>query len=213
MTKDDLQYISYLISKPYFKGPVLELGGGYGGMTCRDIVHSSGLVYKSTDLFPAEGVDFVANFDTGSGLEEIIADGPFATTLVLNVLEHTFNPIAILDNALRVTAKGGLLVVLTPALWPIHNFPVDCCRLLPDWYRKFGETRNATLVEDSFQYVGFGPVATLRDADGEDHFPIPASERPIYRFYSRAVHKLMNTFGRGLTQPSHVAIAAAFIRE
>ena len=212
MTKDDIEYINQLIKKNMFSGTVLELGGGYGGDTCRPIVESNGLAYQATDLFAAKGIDFVADFETGEGIEELLAAGPFGTTLVLNVLEHTFNPIAVLDNALRVTSKGGLLVALTPALWPIHNYPIDCCRLLPDWYRRFAETRGATLVEDSFQYVGYGHVAESRSPDGQDTFPLPGFHNPIHRFYSRAVHKVMNTFGRGMTQPTHVAIAAAFLR-
>jgi hypothetical protein len=30
----------------------------------------------------------------------------------------------------------------------------------------------------------------------------------VYRLYCRAVHKVFNTFGRGMMQPSHLAIGA-----
>jgi SAM-dependent methyltransferase len=212
MTGDDLVYISEISEASFFRGPVLELGGGYGGLTCRQIVESKGLSYHATDLTAAPGVDFVANFESGEGLDIVIAAGPFSTVLVLNVLEHTFAPIAVLDNALQVLNKAGALVVLTPAVWPLHNFPIDCCRLMPDWYRRYALTRRLCLLENTFQYVGYGRVDAFRKADGQDQFPVPGFRKPMHRCYSRAIHKLFNTFGRGMAQPSHVAIACVLIR-
>jgi 2-polyprenyl-3-methyl-5-hydroxy-6-metoxy-1,4-benzoquinol methylase len=66
-----------------------------------------GLAYQATDLAAGPGVDFIANFETGDGLQEVLEAGPFGTVLVLNVLEHVFDPIAVLDNALAVTSPGG----------------------------------------------------------------------------------------------------------
>jgi SAM-dependent methyltransferase len=158
-------------------------------------------------------VDLVADFESGEGLQDVIAAGPFGTVLVLNVLEHTFNPIAVLDNALRVTAAdGGALVVVAPATWPVHNYPIDCYRFLPDWFRRFAATRGLSLLDESFQYVGYGRVADFRTPDNQDHLPAPDSRNPIHRLYSRAVHKVFNTFGRQMSQPSHVGLAGVFVR-
>ena len=214
MTGDDLKYVSAISTAPFFRGPVLELGGGYGGVTSREVVLSRALSYKATDLTAAPGVDLVADFESGAGIQDVLAAGPFGTVLVLNVLEHAFNPTAVLDNAIRVTGEtGGALVVLTPAVWPIHNYPIDCCRLLPDWYRQFATTRGVSLLEETFQYVGYGRVEAFRGPDGQDHLPAPGSRnQPFHRFYSRAVHKVFNTFGRGMMQPSHVALAGVFVR-
>jgi hypothetical protein len=213
MTDPDLEYIATICTAPYFRGPVLELGGGYGGVTSRGIVESRGMSYKATDLIAAPGVDFVADFETGTGLQEIMTEGPFGTVLVLNVLEHTFEPIAVLDSALKVASPDeGAIVVITPVVWPIHNFPVDCGRLLPDWYRRFAVTRGVSLLDETFQYVGYGHVSAFRTSDGQDHFPVPSQKNPIHRFYSRAIHKAFNTFGRGMANPSHLALAAVFVR-
>ena len=214
MTRDDLTYIAEISMRPFFCGPVLELGAGYGGATCRGIVQSKGLAYQTTGLAAAPGVDFVANFESGEGVEELLAAGPFSTVLVLNVLEHTFDPVTVLDNALLVTAEaGGALVVLTPVVWPIHNYPIDCCRLLLDWYRRFAATRGVPLLEDTFQYVGYGRVDAFRTSDQQDHLPPPGFRSPsLHRLYSRAIHKLFNTFGRGMCSPSHVVLGGVFIK-
>lgn len=212
MTEPDLAFVGALVAAGRITDPVLELGGGYGGTTCREVILASRHRYVATDLNPAAGVDFIADFQTGEGVDEVEAAGPFGTVLVLNVLEHTFNPIAVLDNVVRITAAGGRIVVITPAIWPIHNYPLDCCRLLPDWYRHFAESRRLILEEATFQYIGIGPVATYRTTDGQDHFPLPAVLQPVSRFWSRSIHKLFNTFGRGMSYPSHVAIGVCLVR-
>lgn len=213
MTPEDWEYLSRAFRTFDLPGPVLELGAGYGGMTARDIVEKRGLGYRATDLAFAPGVDLAANFEDGEGLERVVAAGPFGTVLVLNVLEHTFDPIAVLDNVLRVTdSRRGAIVVLTPAVWPIHNYPLDYCRLLPDWYRRFAATRGLKLPDEGFQYVGYGPVAGFRTPEGQDRFPSAGlGHHPIRLSLSRVVHRLFNTHGRGMLQPSHVAVAGVFL--
>lgn len=213
MTGDDLAYVTKLLAEGHIRGSVLELGAGYEGLTCRSLLEAAGLAYVSTDIAEAPAVDIPANFETGEGLSEVAAAGPFGTVLVLNVLEHTFDPLKVLDNAVSVAkVPDGRVVVLTPAVWPLHNYPVDCYRLLPDWYRHYARTRHLKLLEAAFEYVGFGPVAQFRTPEGHDVFPPPGIRRPAHRLYSRVVHRLFNTYGRGMMQPSHVAIAAIFVR-
>ena len=213
MTGDDLAYVTRLLAEGHIRGPVLELGAGYEGLTCRSLLQAAGLTYVSTDIAAAPGVDIAANFETGEGLSETAAAGPFGTVLVLNVLEHTLEPLKVLDNAVSVArVPDGRVVALTPAVWPLHNYPMDCYRLLPDWYRHYARTRQLKLVETGFEYVGFGPVAEFRTPQGPEAFPPPGMRRPAHRVYSRVVHRLFNTYGRGMAQPSHLAIAAIFVR-
>jgi SAM-dependent methyltransferase len=216
MTPNDLTFIKSLNDRGLLKSPVLELGSGYGGETCRQAIESFGHKYFTTDLSPGPGVDYAADFETARGLDQLLAAGPFGSVLVLNVMEHTFNPIAVLDNVVKTTALGGTIITVTPAVWPLHNYPVDCCRLLPDWYRRFAESRSLELPEDYFVFISEdsvqSPVNAFRDANGQDRFPPPRSGRRLSRTYSRAVHKLFRTFGRGMMQPSHIAIGAVFIR-
>jgi hypothetical protein len=212
MTSQDLAYVRKIMELRNFVSPVLELGAGYGGNTCSELCQAAGYEYFATDLYNAPGVDFVANFETGTGVEQIAKSGPFSVVLVLNVIEHVFNPISVLANAVRVTALGGLVVVITPVIWPIHNYPSDYCRLLPDWYREFAAKNGLFLDEGNFWYVGIGPVSAYRTADGQNSFPPAASLKPFYRFYSRGVHKIFNSFGRGMFFPSTVSIGVTFTK-
>lgn len=175
MTGPDLDYIRGLAEGGALEGPVLELGGGYGGATSREIVVAARLEYAATDIQAGPGVEFVADFDGGTGLDALEAAGPYGSVLVLNVLEHPFNLLTVLDNAVRLTVHGGKVAVVAPAIRALHNFPIDCCRLLADWYRQFGQTRKLVLNEESFWYVGTGAICGFMAKDGQEAFPAPVA--------------------------------------
>lgn len=209
MVGTDLDYVRRLIAQNVISGPVLELGTGYGGGTSRSEVEAAKLQYFGTDLLPCTGVDFVADFERSDQMAIFAGVGPFGSVLILNVLEHTFDPIRVLDNAAALLRPGGVLVALTPSVWPLHNYPMDAWRILPNFYEVYAKRRGLELLEGYFEYVGFGPVANFRNADGTYTYPPPC--RPGFRYWaSRIVHKAFNTFGRSMFQPSHLAVAAVF---
>lgn len=200
MTPTDLAYLIAAIDAGLVHGPCLELGAGIPEHSARSLLVGRGIQYCSTDI--AGEVDYVVDFERDDAAEQI--GERFATVLVLNVLEHCFEPIRVLDNACKTLQEHGTCVVITPAVWPIHSYPIDCWRLLPDFYRQYAERRRMELVPDWFRYVG---------ASSSDMSALPppgASE--LHRLYSRAVHKLLRTSGRGTWTRNHVAIGAILRR-
>jgi SAM-dependent methyltransferase len=207
MTSDDLAYVEKLLRSGLLTAPVLELGAGYGGSTCRALIEGAGLTYKTTDIEAGPGVDFVADFEAPDCTAAFGAER-FGTVLVLNVLEHTFLPVAVLDNAVGVSGQGGRVVVVTPSMWPVHNFPRDCQRLLPDWYVTYAERRpGVRLLDSAFEFVGKGSVASFT-RDGERQLPPIATG--LHDRYSRAVHRIFRSSGRGHWTRPHSAIGAVF---
>ena len=188
-------------------GPVLELGVGYGGNTCREIIEGAGLRYFGTDLEKTPAVDFVADFERPEDMKNFSAEAPFGSVLVLNVLEHTFDPIRILDNAISLLKAGGKCAVLTPSIWPLHNYPMDTWRILPNLYEEYARRRGLILDKRFFEYAGHGAVDSFRAADGNYSYP-PSCGGKTRLFWSRAIHKLFNTCGRAMFHPSHVAVGA-----
>ena len=205
MTDNDLEYVKRLMDYKIIAGPILELGTGYGGSTCKDIIVGAGIEYFATDIVPSAGVDFVADFES----EDIRFFFPpsvrFNCILVLNVLEHAFDPIRVLDNTKRLLNDMGLLVIITPVIWTLHYHPVDCCRLLPNWYKRYAETRGMVIVREWFEYLGYGRVDANLDRKGNHQFPLPTSS--LFQYWkSRIVQRLFNTYGRGMAFPNHLPI-------
>lgn len=62
------------------------------------------------------------------------------------VLEHVRLPWIAADELYRITKMGGLCVVATPFLHPIHNCPNDYWRFAPDGYR-------VLFPEDKWDYI------------------------------------------------------------
>ena len=211
MTESDRLFLEKLVREKQITSPVLELGSGHPEHSARKIIVDAGLHFVGTDLFPRSGVDFVANFECVDELKVFEGVAPFGTVLVLNVLEHTFDPVCVLDNALSLVRRGGKLVVITPVVWTLHSFPIDTCRLNPDWYKEYAKRRGLVLDYATFVYLGHGRVEEFNDRNGAYALPPPTGSHLKY-WYSKLVHKALNTFGRGMMFPSHVAIGAVFVR-
>jgi hypothetical protein len=81
---------------------------------------------------------------------------------------------------------------------------MDCWRLLPSFYLEYAKRRRVTLIEETFQFVGQGNVRAFVGPDGKFAYPRPGRSMLHYK-YSKAVHKLFGTFGRGMFFPTHVA--------
>ena len=210
MVSADLAYVERLIRSGALRGPVLELGTGYEGETCRPLVQANGFLYYGTDVQRGPHVDFVADFERPADMAVFDEVGPFGAILVLNVLEHTFDPIRVLDNAATLLKPGGALVLLTPAVWPLHSFPFDSWRVLPDFYREYARRRGMRLLNEYFEYVGVGKVEEFRDKQGHPSFPPPSSQ-PWRLLFGRAVHRCFSTFGRSMFQPSHIAVGVVLV--
>jgi SAM-dependent methyltransferase len=210
MTENDTGYIKTLIKDRVLNGPVLELGAGYGGATCRELITDARLDYYATDIAASEGVTYVADFSNPENIAEVFGNNQFECVLVLNLLEHTFDPIRILDCALGLVRPGGKLIVIAPAVWTLHNYPIDCYRLLPNWYEQYAATRGCDLLPQYFEFVGCGRISNFIDQDGNYQLPSPTTNSKFRYWWSRIIQKIFNTYGRGMAFPSHVAIGAVY---
>ena len=206
MIAADVAYVRRCLAQGWIEGPCLELGAAIAEHSCHAVLEGAGLETVRTDMTPAPDLGFSVDFEAEAAVIDAASGGRrFRTVLVLNVLEHTFDPVRVLDNALALVAPGGALVVITPTVWSLHSYPIDCWRLNPDFYVTYCSRRSLEMVEGSLEFVGFGPAR--RGADG--HFELPAQgASPAHRRWSRLIHKIFNTAGRGQLFPSHVACGA-----
>lgn len=200
MMNADLAYVKTQIDKKVVKGRVLELGSGYGGSTCGPLFRNTELSYFTTDLpgCPSK-VDFQIDFLNPSQYQ---TEHGFDSILILIVLEHVFDLVMLLDNATSLLAEEGIVVLLTPVCWQIHRYPVDCNRLLPDFYREYSRRRKLEIIPDTFVYVNCATPIPIECTSNES-LPRIQSNSIGRRLVSRAIHKIFRTDGRQLyTLPS-----------
>jgi SAM-dependent methyltransferase len=204
MIENDVKYIKKLLESRLLYSPCLELGTGYEGETNRNLLQSAGLSYFGTDIVSGNNVDYVVDFEDSTQVGIQFNSIQFNSILVLNVLEHTFDPIRVLDNVFSILAPNGTCVIITPTVWPLHDYPFDCWRINPNFYEQYCKRRGLNLLYEYFEYIGFNNVKESLDASRAYCLPKPAKSK-FQLMKSKVTHKLFNTFGRGMFFPSHVA--------
>ena len=209
MSPQDAAWVQKLLDAKLLTGPVLDmgvgLGYGYEKGSCRRVIEATGLQYFGTDTAQGPAVDFIANFDNPEDMKSF--GRQFGSILILNVLEHVFDPIKLLDNAFSIVKSGGAVAISTPAIWPLHTCPIDAWRPQPNFYEEYASRRGLVLNREFFEFVGYGRVDSFPRGNNDTYtFPTPCNG---FRYWwSRAIHKTFNTCGRGMAYPSHVSIAA-----
>jgi SAM-dependent methyltransferase len=217
MTPIDADWFVRCHAAGLVKEPLLEVGSARlgGGPNLCDIAKKLGLTQTlGADLEKGDGVDVQVDFGLSKeGFQNGCPLTQFSTICVFNVLEHTFDPITVLSNAWSCLGVSGALLVVAPAIWPLHNYPGDYNRLLPDWYREFARSHKLKLVDDFFCWLsqfGIEPISSF-----ETEFPTYRSRRikgSATRYWmSRIGHRVLNTYGRS-HWATHSAIGAAFVQ-
>jgi SAM-dependent methyltransferase len=82
------------------------------------------------DLVDTPIVDIVCNAE-----EMPVDDCSYDLVLCTQVLEHCTNPQRIVDECHRVLTPGGTLIVTVPSVYPVHGYPADNWRFMPDGLR------------------------------------------------------------------------------
>lgn len=102
--------------------------------------HVQELPYRSLTALEISGEkwkDFgFASYRAAHYPEYDICNGPleddaFDLIIIEQVLEHVFWPFRAVRNAYKMLRPGGTLLITTPFLLRVHNYPVDCSRWTP----------------------------------------------------------------------------------
>jgi SAM-dependent methyltransferase len=93
------------------------------------------------------------------------SDGEFSSVLCTEVLEHVKDPFQVERELRRVTAPGGMLILTTRFVFPIHDAPGDYWRFTPYALRMIfseweivelrAETRTLETLAVLLQRIGF----------------------------------------------------------
>lgn len=210
MTDADVGYVKKVFDAGLIQSPCLEMGVGYEGFNCKALLQSAGMRYFGTDMIPGKDVDYVVDFEKPTeSIEKSFVDiGKFGSVIMVAVLEHALEPIKVLDNAFAILRSGGVCIVIAPAVWTIHNYPIDCYRFNPDFFEEYCKRRSLYLLRDYFEYVGFCKIDSMRNKSKTHVLPLPSQDK-FKVFVSRIIHRLFDTYGREMFFPCHVGIGAA----
>jgi len=203
----DFQFLRGVLRSSEAEGPVLEVGSRYRpeGGNAHDLCRDLGLEWSGADIEPGPGVDLVLDILDDEQVGSVERRWP--TVLVANLLEHVYNPIQALDNCLRLVRPSGLLVVVGPAIWQLHDFPADFWRPMPDFFIEFARRSSCTLEPNGLVWlVGdrLIPVGDLSRA-GQKLAPSKAVDGQLHgrsrAFWSRLANRLSNSTGRVMHFP------------
>lgn len=89
----------------------------------------AGASYIGTDLRDGPGVDRVEDLTRLT-----FSDGEVGTALCLDTLEHCADPLAACRELHRVLRPGGVCVITSVMLFPIHDYPHDYWRFTPEGF-------------------------------------------------------------------------------
>lgn len=206
----DFEYLRHVIAEGLVQGPVLEVGSrawqgevGNAAIVCRQ----AGLQWEGTDIVSGLGVDFVLDILDREAVGSV--GRQWASVLVLNLLEHVYNPIEALENAMTLVQPGGTGVVIGPAVWQLHDYPRDFWRPMPDFFIEFADRNGYEVVPDALMWTVAGKLVPVNKLTIGGQKKLPSISRPgvvevwgtRQAYWSRAVHLLLRTFGRETPYP------------
>ena len=207
MTPGDLDYLRYVSATGLLRGPVLEIGArawqeeGNASGVCREL----GLEWQGADLEP-DGEE-ILRLDILDDDQVSRLSRTWPTVLLFNLLEHVYDPVAALRNAMRLVSPGGVCTVVSPTVWQIHDFPSDYWRPLPDFYTRFANVEGHELLERSARWIvgrRLVPMSAMVE-HGQKLLPSKQSDsaysNKYHGLYSRVIHRIFNTNGRSLFFP------------
>lgn len=113
---------------------VLDLGGVSGA------AYHTPLRLKAADVViwnfsPEARPDLCIDLDAPASFPPFPADRRVA--LAVNLLEHLYNPLALMEWVCRGLPPGGCFIITTPFCYPFHPSPLDFWRFSIQTYERF----------------------------------------------------------------------------
>ena len=218
-TAGDFIFLEHLIHGRLLRGDVLELGsynrqGGDWG-NAKVTIERSGLRWQGADLEAGPGVDFMLDVLDPNAIAAVPRrwDG----VLVMNLLEHVYDPIRAMESALCLVGSGGSLVAVGPAVWELHDFPGDYWRPLPDFFLEFARRNRCEVPENGFRWIVSDRLVDVNGLTRGEQKVLPSSHtaRALWgstkTYRSKLLHRAGRTFGRNLFFP-YVGLGVCLLR-
>ena len=142
--------MNQLLEKIYFKGEVLDIGGGKNSnyknlLNCENIPQSTLIKKIDPHILLKVNEKFPLNEKT------------FDTCLLFNVLEHIYDWEFIFNEITRILRNNGELHIIIPFTYPIHGSPNDYLRVTGDYLNMYLKKWNFKNIKIS--PISYGPFS------------------------------------------------------
>lgn len=133
MHAEALQAMTELLKR--YDGPqpagVLDVGSYDVNGTYRPLVQGLGWHYTGLDLCEGPNVDIVSP----DPYRFPLADNTYDIVMTGSTMEHVEAIWLWVPELVRVLRPGGMLAIVTHWQFPLHRYPIDCWRIMPDGMR------------------------------------------------------------------------------
>lgn len=147
----NLDYITNSFNKLEGIHSVLEVGSFNVNGNCKNYILSKGHRYLGIDIQDGPDVDMICDItDDRENIEKKLNYEKFDLIICMNVLEHLYEPIKALDNIRHLLRANGYIMIVTPLVWDLHDWPHDFYRLNPDFYKKYSRDNNLRILDGTF---------------------------------------------------------------
>ena len=104
---------------------------GCGNQPFRKQLENLGFVYESLDIEQnsTNNVDYLCGLDAPTSVFDAVIKKKYSLVLLTEVLEHVSGLSQAFRNAYFCTLPGGLILLTTPFVYPLHEEPHDYSRL------------------------------------------------------------------------------------
>jgi len=129
MTPEILQWLSEIRRQIPDGASILEIGAAELNGSARSILAEGAAEYLGVDNAAGPGVDLVTDAET------MHLNRQFDVVVCCETLEHTRNPLAVIERMKAHLKSGGLLIVTTPGNGVGEHFcPRDYYRFMPNFF-------------------------------------------------------------------------------
>jgi SAM-dependent methyltransferase len=146
----NLQYRALFdVLRRHTRGDVLDVGGGgfVGDAMAAGVQFDAWTVVEPHEADLPSVSDPRVHAIVGDGCALDHADASFDTVLSIQVLEHVFEPIRMLEELHRVARPGAAIIVMVPQTANVHHAPHHYQNLTRYWLEEAAQRLGAEVVE------------------------------------------------------------------
>ena len=167
---------------------ILDVGAGRGDFAGLFDQHP---YYLALDVYPYPEIDIVCDLSQANPFRPASLDA----VLLMNVLEHVYDPHALLASLSQMLKPGGVLIVAIPFLVKMHQAPLDFARYTHYTLQRFAPDHDLEITHlEGF----YDPVSVLTEGIGNLKNAVLPELPPATRYTGRLISWALQTSANSL---------------